>query len=216
MPRNYKRRQRRPRKRTQRSGFWGSAGSLAKTALKTAKWVAGLVNAEYKAFDINAAPLAANWNGQLYGPLCAPPQGLTYADRAGDSIKMKDLTIRFKLTQNAAIQETVRVIIFIDKQNTILTGANYLQATGTSNVVLSPKNYNNVYSSKTIYDQCFTITNTRPTVTVSKVFKINLHTHFQAGTTTATNNAIKMIVYSQQISGGTTMQYYSHMTYVDN
>lgn len=211
--RTFKRRPRRTNKR--RTGVnWGS---LAKTALKTAKWVAGLVNAEHKYYDVSPSlPIASSYNGYLTGPLCAPPLGTDAESRTGDSIKMSNMTLRMVINYNGTNYENVRVIIFLDKLNTILTVANYLDTVGLATAVLSPKNQNTQYDSKTIMDRTFAISSNRPQQIIKRVFKLNLHEHFQASTTTVKNNAIKMIVIGQQAGAGATFQYFSKITYLDN
>ena len=115
-------------------------GSVAKTALKTAKWVAGLVNAEYKYFDVSPSlPIASTYNGYITGPLCAPPQGTDVESRTGDSIKMVNMTLRMIINYNGANYENIRVIIVHDKENSIVNVSDFLDITGTSMAILSPK-----------------------------------------------------------------------------
>lgn len=192
-------------------------GSIAKTALKTAKWVAGLVNAEYKYYDVSPSlPIASTYNGYITGPLCAPPQGVDVESRTGDSIKMVNLTMRLLFQYNGTNFENIRVIIFHDKENSITNVSDYLQLTGSIMSVLSPKNQVNQYDTKTIFDKTYAISANRPQVLVEKVFKLDMHEHFQASTTTVKNNAIKMIIIGQQAAAGTLFNYFSKITYLDN
>ena len=140
-------------------------GSVAKTALKTAKWVAGLVNAEYKYWDVSPSlPIASTYNGYITGPLCAPPQGTDVESRTGDSIKMVNLTMRLLFQFNGSNFENLRVIIFHDKENSITNVSDFLDITGSAMSVLSPKNQINQYDSKTIYDKTFAISANRPQI----------------------------------------------------
>jgi len=211
----YKKRNYRKRSYKKKSGTnWGS---VAKTALKTAKWVAGLVNAEYKYWDVSPSlPISSTYSGYLTGPLCAPPQGIDVESRTGDSIKMVNMTLRMLLNYNGSNYENIRIIILHDKENSVANVSDFLDITGTAMAVLSPKNQNNQYDTKTIYDKTFGLNANRPQILIEKVFKLDLHTHFQASTTTVKNNAIKMIVIGQQVSGGSTFQYFSKITYLDN
>lgn len=191
--------------------------SVASTALKTAKWVAGLVNAEYKYWDVSPSlPIASTYNGYITGPLCAPPQGVDVESRTGDSIKMVNLTMRLLFQFNGLQYENVRVIIFHDKENSITNVSDFLDITGSQLAVLSPKNQVYQYDSKTIFDKTYSISSNTPQVLVDQVFKLNMHSHFQASTTTVKNNAIKMIIIGQQPTSGTTFQYFSKITYLDN
>ena len=129
---------------------------------------------------------------------------------------MVNLTMRLLFQFNGSNFENLRVIIFHDKENSITNVSDFLDITGSAMSVLSPKNQINQYDSKTIYDKTFAISANRPQILVEKVFKLDMHTHFQASTTTVKNNAIKMIIIGQQPSSGTTFQYFSKITYLDN
>ena len=195
----------------------GNIANIASTALKTAKWVAALVNAEYKYYDVSPSlPIASTYNGYITGPLCAPPQGTDVESRTGDSIKMVNLTMRLLFQFNGSNFENIRVIIFLDKENSITNVSDFLDITGSQMAVLSPKNQINQYDSKTIFDETYSVSANTPQALVEKVFKLDMHTHFQASTTTVKNNAIKMIIIGQQASAGTTFQYFSKITYLDN
>lgn len=210
---NYKKRY--PRKND--NSTWGNVASIASTALKTAKWVASLVNAEYKYYDVSPSSLiATNYSGYISGPLCAPPQGTDVESRTGDSIKMVNMTLRMILQYNGTNFENVRVIIFIDKENTLTNVSDYLDTIGSTSAVLSPKNQVNQYDSKTIMDETYVISANNPQVSIKKVFKLDLHEHFSASTTTVKNNAVKMIVIGQQAVSGSLFQYFSKITYLDN
>jgi len=210
---NYKKRY----QKKNNNSTWDNVASIASTALKTAKWVAGLVNAEFKYYDVSPSlPIASTYNGYITGPLCAPPQGTDVESRTGDSIKMVNMTLRMVINYNGANYENVRVIVFLDKENSITNVNDYLDTIGTSTAVLSPKNQINQYDSKTIMDETFAINVNNPQAIIKKVFKLDIHEHFQASTTTVKNNAIKMIVIGQQASGGASFQYFSKITYLDN
>jgi len=211
---NY-RRKRTYRRKTKKGTNWAG---LAKKAFKTAKWVAGLVNAEYKYFDVNILPASHNYNGTVTSALCVPAQGTAAQDRTGDSIKMKNLTMRGEWLLNAAgaAQETVRIIIFIDKQNNITSGAQLLQAVGNANAVYSPKSNDNRYDTKFIIDKTYVLDSDNPIKKLDWVIKLNLHQHFNTGTTTVDTNAIKIALFTQSATNGAQFQYYSRVTYMDN
>lgn len=196
-----------------------NVGSIAKTALKTAKFVAGVINAEYKYFVNGASLVAQDWNGGI-SQLIYPSQGIGATQRIGDSIKMKDLVIRGEWTRNTAglTSESCRLIIFVDKDNDTTTGADFLQTTGTYGSVYSEKNENNRYKTKTLYDRTFDVNNYNRQTNKFKIVlkKLNHHVHFQAGTTTVKNNEIKMLLITQSPTNGSEFTYISRFSYVDN
>lgn len=203
------------RKRYRKGRQTGWVG-MAKKALKTASYVAKLVNAEYKYAD-QSQGAAASTNGGTIGELCQTIQGTgANANRTGDSIKLKNLTIRMQMKQNGSVQESIRVIIFIDKQNTIAGFSTLLASVGTANAIYSPKLENNKFDTKILYDKTFVITTNNPIKEVEKVIKLGWHQTYNTGTNTVNNNCLKIGFISQQATAGTTFAYYAHTTYLDN
>lgn len=221
----YKRRYTKRRRFTRkpRSGVWGKYGimgksslGLAKTALKTAKWVAAMVNTEYKFFNVDIGATAQTNNPATAVNLCTPAQGTAVQQRTGDSIKVKNAVLRGQWTQNGTLQETVRMILFIDKQNAITTGANMLTAAGGANAVFSPKNEDNKFDSKILLDKTFVVTTDNPIHKFDYTVKVDEHMHFNVASTTVDKNALKLLLFAQAGAAGTNFQLFSRVSYVDN
>lgn len=220
MIKKYNRNQRRYKKRypkkTNNGSTLGNVASIAKTAFKTAKWVAALVNAEYKYQEASVSLQVPTWNGTLY-TLAVPAQSTGATGRTGDSIKLKALTLRGLIDYNTlGIAEMVRVIIFVDKQNVVTTGAQLLQYTGVYMATNSPKNEGNKFDTKILYDKAFPVSVYRPQAKFNVVLKLGFHVHFAAGTTTVENNALKMCFISQNPANSPKFSYISRVTFVDN
>lgn len=214
--RNYKRRYKKRNYKKKGNSTLGNVASIAKTAFKTAKWVAGIINAEYKYQEASVSLQTPTWNGTLY-TLCTPAQGAGATGRNGDSIKMKTLTLRGLIDYNTlGMAEMVRVIIFIDKQNVVTTGAQMLQYTGVYMATNSPKNEGNKFDTKILYDKCFPVSLYKPQYKFNTVIKLNSHVHFAAGTTTIENGALKMLFISQNPTNSPKFSYITRVTYVDN
>lgn len=206
---------RRPRKSRPKSNtFWGNSVGLAKTALKTAKWVAGLVNAEYKYFetDQNAS---TTYNGSMYN-LCAPAQGGSVIQRDGDSVKMIKLTINGQINY-ATTPEIVRIIIFIDKEAVIgATPGNLLESVGSGTVVRANKNQDYKFDSKILLDRSYVLDTYHPLRKFKYVIPLKIHQHFTAGSTTVKNNGLTIAIFGQTAAAAGTFSFHSHVSYVDN
>jgi len=209
----YNRRPKRYMRRGPREASWAQ---VAQKALKTAKWVAGIVNAEYKYVERDTTAFALDFNGAIDANLAVIPQGSDVNEREGDSIKIKNMTFEGAFTVGSAGPEIVRMIVFIDKQNEINSVADYLEATGNAVAVFSNKNQNLKFNSNVLLDRKFTLSSQTPIHRFKNVIKINKHMHFVAGATTATNNYIKLLVIGQYAANGATITYHSHITYIDN
>lgn len=206
----------RKRKIIKRGTNWGS---VAKTALKTAKWVASIVNTEYKYNIVSSSLTSVGWTGTLW-TLCDPSQGVGATQRTGDSIKIKNIDLRGVIDFNIGMNtpETIRIIIFNDKLNKVTAASDFLQYTGVYLATESDKNEDNKYNTKTIYDKRFAISANKPQANFKIDLKIDLHQHYTVGTTTITNNAIKMLVISQNPIGANNnkISFISRSSYVDN
>lgn len=194
-------------------------GSIAKTALKTAKFVAGIVNAEYKYYITGSSLTTTTWNGQVI-TLFQPIQGVGVTNRVGDSCKLKNMIMRAEFAHNftsTVKTETARLIIFNDKENIISTAADLLQALGTYQAVYQEKNEDNRYDTKILYDKEFVINdNTFSQRKINVNLKLNWHTHFQAGSTTIKNGALKAVILSQTASLGPQFTHTTRVSFVDN
>lgn len=189
--------------------------NIASQALKTAKWVANLVNAEYKFYDDIVTGAVTNYNGSLVSSLMTIPQDVTANGRTGDSIKLKNLTWRFEIKQGSH-EEVIRIILFNDKQDEISGVNQLLQTVGTSMGVYSPKNEDNKYNTKILFDKDFKVTNEYPITKIEEVIRLNFHADYVAGTTTVSNNVLKVAIIGQNVSNGATYSHYTRLTYLDN
>lgn len=199
------------RRRRQASGWMGTAAK----ALSIARRVATLVNAESKYYEYSSTGLAPDYNGTIL-ELCKPGQGVTSSQREGDSIKLKNLTFRGQIVIGNT-NELVRIIVFKDKENTIASGAAILQGTGTTLAVLGNKNQDSKFDSKVLFDRTYTMdTANTPMIKFNINLKLDFHTNFEAGTQTASQNALKMLIINQSSASGLLVRVDSYVTYLDN
>lgn len=103
MPRYTRRYRYKSRTARYKKGKWGrgntwasNAPALARTALKTAKWVASIVNTEYKVRDKTIAMPLSNVQYQIT-PLTDIAQGDDATQRNGRSVLIKSLYLQLKL-----------------------------------------------------------------------------------------------------------------------
>lgn len=198
----------------------GNIARIASTALSTAKFVAGLINPEFKYKDNSASLAVQTWTGSVSNISILSQGTSAVGEREGDSVKMKTLTMRFAWEYNSAIganiNDIVRIIIFIDKENSIANASDFLVGTGTNTSVFTPKNRNNLYKTKTLYDEHFCLDQYNPCLAKNLILEVPFHQRFQVGTGTAESNALKMILITQQPVNGSKFSYYSRLTYIDN
>lgn len=118
MPYGYSRRRRTYRRRHRAGGWMGQASgaiSLASRAFKLAKFVASVVNVEYKKNDVavTSGYQAHSATGSVT-LLTGIAQGDTSETRNGNSIRSKSISIKGSLVAGSTTNEA-RYILFIDK-----------------------------------------------------------------------------------------------------
>ena len=199
-------------------GFLQKALPVAQKALKVAKFVAGVINVEYKWLQVGSSSTVGTWNGTLV-TLNSCNQGSGASQRNGDTMKMKSLVIRGEFERNTlgVTSEVCRLIIFIDKDNTITSGSQLLNNYGSNAVVYSQKNEDTKFDSKIIYDKTFVVNDQSFKQIRFNIYKkVGWHTHYTAGTSTIAHNALKMAFFTQTPSNGAKITYQSRLSFVDN
>lgn len=218
----YRRRpvKKRSNRRRRKQGGWGNT---AMKALSIARRVAGLVNAEAKDYYTNQSYFSADYNGTIVSLNGGITQGVADGQRTGDSIKMKELTIRGAVKVDTTVPGGVdvgRLIIYIDKQNDITSGGNLLNTVGSAASVFSPKNDDKYYDTKIIFDRKFNMTTVQNTqFTFSKVIRLNKHVKYNNTTNAIENNALKLLWITQQPAAGahgSQLMYDTKLSFMDN
>lgn len=206
-----------PMKKPQRS----TAGAVAQTAwkaFKMANTVRSLINVETKYKDYDRTETSINQNGVLR-TLNDPAQGTSASTRVGDSILMKSIDIRGEIYANTS-PAYLRMILIIDKQNTITTAAQILENTGTYYSVHSQYNQDNRKQFSVLYDRTRFVDQT--TNQDNHLFhirkKLSRHVKFDTGTITINTGALKLLCISNAnvAAAEPTTRYRSRFTYIDN
>lgn len=196
---------------------YSTKGSLAYKAFRLAKKVADAVNVEYKYTTISDTGTVQSYNGG-YAEMCSPSVGNTDTTRIGDSIKMQHLTLRGCAKYNSAGTDgqTLRLVIFKDKQNKITAVSDIVDTVGTVNAPYFNKVYDNRFQTKFIYDRTFYVNSQRIEVPFHIELPINMHKQFQAATTTVQTGSLKYLIISDQLSNGPSIQMHGRITFTDN
>lgn len=216
--RNHKRKNYKRKGGRARAKRWGArAGSMAYTAYKMASKLMDAVNIEYKEFNQYSVSAINPDNTGAIIDLCTVAQGVGNAARIGDSMKLQNLTLRYQLfADSATASDLVRVIVFHDKENSISTVGQFLAYQGNPIAPLSPKNEDNKYNTKTLHDQVHSVMFGATLPHRDLVIPLNFHQHYQAGTTTIKDGALKMIVIAANASSVTDFWYQSQVSFTDN
>lgn len=168
---------------------------------------------EYKYTNDTFAAASTNV-GAVYD-LCNPSLGTGDLDeRIGDKIRIQHLTIRghFNYSTSNAV---IRMIIFLDKQDTVGSVGDLLIGAGSPSIVDSSKVYDKRFNTKIYKDIRFVSNTEKPQKIFAYNFKLNLPVQFSNGTTTINTNSLKLLV----VTDVTTAAIYnitSRVTYLDN
>lgn len=189
-------------------------------AIKGVNFMKNLINTETKYIDLQPiSGVVTTTSSQA--PVTAVAQGLTDITRIGNSLLCKYLMCRYLLTVNAtATRNTVRLIVFIDKNNaqgTAPTAADLLQG----GVILGPINVNNTDRFAILKDEMFDLyTSGQAQVSGKWYFNLNrLHIKFDgtdAAQASLAENHIYVMAISVDASNGPTVIVTSRVGFYDN
>lgn len=176
------------------------------------------VKPETKFTSIYIDNITMDVGGGVSGPLCVPNSGSGEQDRTGNSIYQKKLELKFTVVQNGSTETSVRVCVFLDKQNTITTGPQLWEYANNSGQapILSPKNFGNYFNCKILYDQTFEVTGDHPLFIRYQDIPCKYFEQFE-GSTTVKTNALKFAWIGVDSAGnGPHLAYTATVRYLDS
>jgi hypothetical protein len=138
--------------------YAGDAWSLAKRTAVGLNEIRKLINIEEKYFDASGAG-AIDYNG-LVTCMSQMVQGLDFANRIGDSIRLQHITLRATWSTNATpLSTTVRCLIFRDlaQAGTIPTVANVLAVVGGTHITDCMHTALNLQRFSILYDETLSV-----------------------------------------------------------
>lgn len=184
-----------------------STRQLALTALKMVR--KEVQSPELKYHTTIATSQVVPDNGVIVN-LSLVSQGVTDSTRVGDSLTM--IKSKWNAQLNRGSQDTVvRVILFIDNDNTIASPTDFWQTVGFATSALGQKRHDKRFNSKVLYDRLFNLDIYNPQSIVNWDIKINKNTQYQGGSTTVESNCLKVFLISQiPITFGEPLITYSH------
>ncbi len=201
MPRRYRRRRRRFRRRKK------STRGVAYHALRVAKKISNQI--ETKFFDTLVREFNVDDAG--IGPinLCNPGQGFTDTNRIGDRIQLTSIRWRQMCIRDNNENLGVRVIIILDKYNTVDTINDILTLTGAPDVGLySDYNHDKRRDYRVLYDRVHSIDQNNRTYSFKFTrMKLKYTVKFQDATTIIEKGALKLYLISNQPGEADAPQY---------
>lgn len=217
---NYQQKYRRMKKKyRKRKGETGSYWNTAYKAYRLASKVASLVNAEHKYYDTQSG-FQSDYNGTL-NSLVPIPQGDTQSTRDGDSLKIRNLDLRLQMNSVTSASH-VRMVVFIDKLNTITAASDMYEDAGSVFAHLSQKKHMNRYDTVVLFDKTYTL-NAPAVDDNSNIFKLNIpvnrHVTYEPATTNITAGNLKLLIISDQAPAGAarpSTSFNARVWYIDN
>jgi len=203
-------------------GVWDkpSTTSVAKAAWSGVKYLRTLVNSEVHKHDVTPTSQAVGTTATIV-QLNAIAQGDTAAQRTGNSLLAKYLSLKLYLTMNASATQTlVRIIIFMDKQQVADTApatTDLLQ----SNSTLSFLSNNAAGRFQVLKDYLINLDLASHSSWRNKYYKSfagrNLHCKFNGVNNTDINkNGVYLLMLSSEATNTPTLTYSSRFGFHDN
>lgn len=215
----YRRRSYRGRRRRSKQAWYNrrySAKDLALKALRNTKYIRGLVNSEmfHKDFATNAAQIYNT--GSVYA-LTEISQGNTMGQRTGNSILLRNLSQRIRLTKSTSANTTVvRMILFYDRQqvsDSYPTLANLLQSVSVD----APLNSDNFGRFKIVTSKVIVLDSNRPMWHKESFKSMYQHVRYNGNASTdIQKNGLYLAFISDQVTNVPLLDIYTRLSYRDN
>lgn len=144
-------------------------------------------------------------SGQILA-LARPPQGLTDQQRIGDKIELNSLTLKMRAAQSGGQNAHMRVILYLDKANTITSVSDLLLGVTTASFApLKHYNKDKRKEFRILLDKNIILTSVGLNVVYKQFFKrLKIPVVFNAGSQTVVSNALKICLISNAASSAST------------
>lgn len=212
------------KKYKKKSSYWRGSSFLgdAAKALAIAKQVKSLLNVEVKNHDVKFQTTAIT-DSAMITQLTNIAVGDTTIQRDGSQIKMVGFDLNYFIgISGSAASTLVRVMVVLDKQTNqaIYTSADLLADATILDIVISPRNLDNMRRFTVLYDKVHTFTlSGRNVVHVKKYIKKDIIFRYDASTpdiTDLTSNSLSMLTVSNEVTNDPTMTFFGRLRYIDN
>ncbi len=220
MPRNYR------KKNYSRPGYRACGKMVysdASKALAMVKSVKRLLNVEVKNHDVQLTELNIG-QGSGITQLSNIASGDTTNTRDGAQIKMVGYELNYSIAQDASATTATffRIMLVIDKQTNqaIYTNTVLLEDTTADDIIISPRNLDNMRRFTILYDRVHTLSKGGSNgVHVKKYFKKDLVIRYDASTPSIadlTENSVSLLVCSSEATNTPVFTFFGRLRYVDN
>lgn len=168
------------------------------------------VNGDMNWVDINATTASVDYNGTIIG-LSDLPQGQGVNNRDGTVQVLRNMTLKLGVfgiataTPGVYYPATVRLIIYVDKENTIPAANTLLSYTGSANAVVSPYVQLNRHKFTILYDQVRKVGANDPEAyfIIKNINLKNRQSKYTSTTAASVNgNVVKMCIISDNSPAG--------------
>lgn len=204
--------------------YASDAWSLAKRTAVGLNEIRKLINIETKFLDVNQVSTAINTTGGMI-PISEIAQGLTSANRVGDSIRIQHIEIRGRVNANPAAGNSltrVMVVRDLDGYGTAPAPSNVLEVTGSVGAPLSPEKYNQRERFAILYDELVVTNGTTQGMSSVPFTFMSAHSGhiLYLGTTAAPasdgKGSLYVVAVSDEATNGTSLAFYSRITFTDD
>ncbi len=196
--------------------------SDASKALAMAKYLKSIVNVERKNHDSSGTAVARDTTADIIS-LTSIAQGDTTVQRDGSQCKLVSLALKYFIEINPSATTTqVRVMIVLDKQtNQLIYGiADLLHDVTADDIIVSPRNLDNMRRFTVLMDRVHTYGALGPTTSYHKFYKkLNIVLRFDnaaAAITSMTENSLSLIFVSNEATNTPVVTHHLRLRFVDN
>lgn len=194
-----------------------TAMQLARQALNNTKRLRGLLNVEYKTFDLivtgQTLPQTA-----FVQHISNITQGDTDFSRDGSSVLRKSLYFKGRLTINAsATTSNCRVLIVMSTISTAPTGSTIFDTTSGGNETFSFRNTNGTKQMQVLFDKQYILSTVKdPVIPIAFYSKQSKHIQWDSNSTNPKIGHVYVVLVSDEATNYPTIDFESRIRYLDN
>lgn len=201
-----------------------SVGTIARSAYRTGKYLASLINVEKKFHDVTANNLVPTTTPTIIN-LSNIGQGADYNNRDGNSVLLQTLQYRMNVLYNGTPGfNKLRMIIFRDndQRGTDPAAADLLESTAAATAINSPLLHYVNQRFSVLQDTVYTVAAGHlPVIAKKKFMKMPPGTHLKYSSTAAADasnweGALYCLFVSDQAANGPSVDYYFRLRFTDN
>lgn len=192
-------------------------GDLGDGVDKSIKAIRRMLNVELKAFQAAGTAVQPTTTGTVQDFLSGISQGITDAQRIGDSIKVLRLHLEFMFEMNSTAAATQAVWVMICRANDeIMTASQLNTVDANAYAYLGQRRWDNKDQYRVLWERRLVVDPEHQAILGTVDLKLNDHVQYEAAGNVINTGSIFLAIWSNSTTNNPNFGYVLQVEYVDN